>query len=358
MSVPGSSVLTDNWLLQNAAGLLARHEDPFSESAWFDVTGQETSVTSVPLGAIQVHCVAALLEQIVLCDTLHVLEGFTDTWSGKLGALDALTRSGAIRPISKPPELRTFRAPYYEVLNHHAGISRHLTELRAAYSNGRTAPLAQVLDGTVTYVGIADALGLTYCPHPVRGRFLEQTLWYPSWPSPAVAKLTSIIDSTRLKLRKSASPSIEQTSATYSLPAIALLCLSEASQQRSAADIAVELRDEPDVMALRSTLSEVTVALDDGLDDRYRSLARELDNAAREVERRLALREPDARDGPSTITICKLPVRVPSWGRAPVRQPKHTGVLMRFSNTGLRDAKRAIANGLGLRDAEVLRLFE
>ena len=262
---PGIDVLTDNWLLQNAAGLVSGDEDPSEEASWLQVLpGIGLTITDTLRGAIQVECLMSLLGQIVLNELIYLMPGWTDSWMGKSSALDGLRARDVIGQVTyDEPTKKRRRVNYLDEWCLDPPIQRAHQESLEAWARGESTVTSQIIGGTASYLAIADETKLPYAPHPVRGLFMNQTLYSASWRSDGLVKFHELVDESRVKLTRLLRPTSSVTQLTYSVSSVAMLCLLESSSSAGPLEIACQLREEREVKSLRSTLLELSLAMAD-----------------------------------------------------------------------------------------------
>lgn len=353
-SGPGISVVTDNWLLQNAAELVAGNTDPLSVAAIPKVHANELTSTETRLGTVQFRCLTSLLEQITLADSLFVLEGWTDTWTGRLAELDALFGT-VVRPLgSRDAVTMELRNEYQSMLCSHEPIRKAYNAAEEALRRNVPLPGGQVTNGTAVYLALADLKNCAYAPHPARAAFLRQTLYSSTaWPPRAATKVLERLSKARVKLLRMLRGDAEISSLEYSISPIALRCFAESSASSRPISIAAQLRSDDRVRELRACLHECAQALASD-PPRAAVLMESLEAAIADAEKRLRIEALGPTDGPSHITVFKLPLPVPDVLRR-VRTPRtHSAVMQDFIQSGTRQVREIVAEGLGIRNRVVL----
>jgi hypothetical protein len=355
-----NATITDNWLLQTSAEILERLVDPSTRAEWIEVDGAGVLRTrEITLGTMQVLCLASLLEQIVFCDTMHVMNEWSASWAGRSRQLAALLDSSIIREFDPDgTDLRDRALHYQKALCRSPLIAKAAEVAELVFQAGQGSFAGQVLNGTAPYLAQADTYGFLYCPHPVRARFLEQVLYRRPRVADPRERLNTIVNTARVKLAERLGQDQAVTTLTSRTSSIAMLCLRESSQQSSPILTALQMREADEFKRLRRTFGEMQAAIDRG-DDRgvrtYLRHVKSLEDALHEVERRLRLRHLDARDGLSEINVWKgLPIRVPDALRRPVIAPRHTTAINRLVTTAATDLGRVLEQSLGIRDPQVV----
>jgi hypothetical protein len=344
-----NSVIADNWMLQEAADLLSR-EACSTDSCTALFVDDDFKIIydrKFPKGALELASLISLLELIVISDNISVLGGnWTKGWKAKVPCLGSLVNKGMIRevrfPESSPEKLSDLY--FNEVTQHHPLSS--FREHGIDFYTGIDLK-GQVLHGSCTYMALSDALGLIYCPHPMRERVLDKTLCFPKWPTDHVNKLNEIFSTTRIKLSKSIRGQGNLSLLEYVIPPFSRLVLNEASKSSSLITTALELSSEPMVVELRSALSSMTIALKNGKVEECLALIKKFEVATLEVERRFGIRSLNEADGPSSVSVFSLPIRIPETLRAPLIKPRYTGIATRLVKCGVSSAEGKLVKLFG-----------
>jgi len=356
----GSVTLTDNWLLQNAMEMLEQTVDPSSEAEWLDIS-EDGSLLHRPIsaGAIHTMCVVSLLEQIVFCDSLHVMTEWMDAWAGESKQVDALIRNKIVSGFRFADVNTDERTENYRRTLCRSDSLRKITdEADEVFKAGSSHFVGQAFNGTAPYLAQADLTGYAYAPHPVRARILEKTLYKVSPAFSPRQKLEEIVNTSRIKLQKRIGIDSVVTSLATRMPSIALMCLSNSSPTSPPIETAIQLRDSTEFRSLRSSLHEMQKALAEDYTKTanvYLDQVHALESAVREVERRLKLRELDNGDGVAEIDVWRgVKARVPSWLRRPVFPPRHTTAVYRLVTAKSTDIRRLLDRSLGVTDPRIV----
>lgn len=340
-------IITDNWLVKDAALAISGRMNPRKPARLVSVVDGRFQETPTTRGALCVLSLVALLEQVVLCDEIGVMQRYTSTWR-RHGTFDGLLSSNVIVPLTRQPPHSAKGARYLSELLEHQGV-------REEYDRHPESWYSQIITtGVADYLALADEKERPYCPHPIRQRFLADTLWYRAWPTRAVNTLHRVVDSPRMRLYASSGGNTALASLTCMLPAVAILCLREASNQTSPISVALQLREETALKRLRLELSELEASLRIETPSQLVSCVMALEAAAAEVERSLHLRVTNDASSPRTIAVYGLPLAVPKALQRPVVRPKHTGIMSRLVATSTLDLDEILGRSIGLRDRAVI----
>ena len=357
--VRGSTTLTDNWLLQNAAELLARSGDPGAPAEWVDIA-PDGSLQRIPFcaGAVQTMCLMSLIEQVVFCDSLLVLKDWVDAWRGEAPQIDKLLNSGIVSNLDDAlVDVSERSAVYRQTICRSKRLLEESRRAEIVFKRGEPDFAGQVLNGTAPYLAYSDALMHAYTPHPIRARMLERTLYRISPYFSARQRLEELVNGTRIKLHRRIGHDAIATTLTTSLPSIALLCLQESSEDSSPIDTALEMRDSAEFRSLRSALHEMQLALageNAHGTEVYLDHVHALERAIREVERQLHLRELDEKDGIAEIDAWRgIKMKVPDFARRPLIAPRHTTAIYRLVVSGGPGAAAILEKSLCLGDPRV-----
>lgn len=357
----GSITLTDNWLLQNVAELLEQSIDPGSEAEWLDIASNGTLIhRPISAGAVHTMCLVSLLEQIVFCDSLLVMNEWIDAWAGESQQIDRLLKNDIVVGLeSSDTDLESRSRQYRHIICRSDALTNESNRAEEIFRNGESDFVGQVLNGTAPYLVHSDSLGYAYSPHPVRARILERTLYRISPFLSARQRLEEIVNNARVKLHHRIGYDSIATILATRLPSIALLCLQESSQNSPPIETALQIRESSEFGRLRSALHEMQVALaseSTNGTEVYLEHSRALEAALREVERRLRLRELDSEDGIAEINVWRgIKARVPELLRQPVITPRHTTAIYRMVLSSGPSTTRILNKAVGIGDPRIVK---
>lgn len=340
-------VITDNWLVFDVADLLAGECDPGSAVLVPLPDGPKLRIETTTSGAIALLSLSNLLELIILADEIGVARETIMSWED-YQALRPLRDSGLIMPLDITPS--------EDIWHEYLAALVEFPPLQTLLSTAGELKGPDVyVSGTAEYLALSEHFCRVYAPHPIRGRILSKTLWFQSWPSPPGATVLDSLDATRTKLLTNILGDRRVQSISYSMSSIALCCMREVavSQTSNVISVALQMREETHVVNLRGALRDAEAALRRNDLKAIMKFRRRIEVAIAEVERRLHLRRSSEDDGPSTLNVFSLPVRVPQAFRRPLWAPKHSGFLLRFIQGAAMETRDIVARSLGIRDTRV-----
>lgn len=257
-----SSVLIDNWTLQNAGELLHRRLTGESTTELdFSSDSQALHYRPISQDLVSIDCLCQLLHHIVLADELQVDEDFAESWA-EFGHLALLKARRVIRPMP----FKYLEAQWEPRRESMEDLLCFCPELRERHAQNKTAyaatqqsldpMLAQLVWGGAGMLARADYFRTLYEPHPLRQRlFLRAGVISP--PS-ALDQLSSFVEEEALKLCQRA----DRTGffVRFRLPATIVQILDSASSLSQLIPAALELRDA--YADLRLWLGKLQAALD------------------------------------------------------------------------------------------------
>lgn len=351
--------LTDNWLIQVAAEFLDGSVDPLRPATWIRNDDSKKSVVAEPttIGALQVLSLVALLEQIVMCDEINVLEGWTSAWRGKVPSLDGLQDCGFIKEIGATDgDLRTVQEQYAAQLCVKDYVRTAFMRAAEQFAAGTPAFDGQVLNGSVPYLALSDYHKLAYCPHPVRDRYLQNELYLNGWSQSVLQKYETLHQGPRVSLVKKQTNDRSVLTVASRMSSIGLFCIMNAGGRANAIKTAYTLRNDREFQNLRASLFELRQAIDSRDAAQATALSRTLELAVADASKRLRIIPLGEEDGHSTINIFDLPVKIPDWLRRPISRPKHSSISYRLLAVHCaRTLEQVLAQDYGIKSKQVVR---
>jgi hypothetical protein len=240
---PTNDLLMDNWAYQDITELFidGPSDIPIEEIR----VGEELSAIALPWPAVALESLLATLSGVALHDRFMVEEKQIGAWNEDGSPLIDLAHRSIIQPIPEPEDLPLTRSGLYQRLFVAPPLARAHQLLRAARNDPARSRghehLSSVLWGSVGYVARSAHLGVPYCAHPVRRRFLRQT---PFTTVPDALTLTvGAIDRARaerfLAIKQATSLSLDLT-----LPPILVAIINDARTRDDLVPVALQLRNE------------------------------------------------------------------------------------------------------------------
>jgi|WetSurMetagenome_2_1015567.scaffolds.fasta_scaffold25751_3 hypothetical protein len=359
-STQGTQILTDNWLLQDSAQLLERTSDPNSNMLWMELNSKgNIQFNPITKGAIQLLCLTSLIEQIIIYDSMRVMNFWNLTWEPKSSQLKVLVKEGMIHYFDNQNDnFNKQLIEYQKIINGIPALTAASQYGESSFKKGNRSYLGQIINGTLPYITQADINNYIYSPHPVRARFLNQVFYKPNDSINPQQKLNEIINTSRVKLCKRIGIDSSVTTLNSKISSFALLCLRESSQQSLPIQTALEIRNLEEFRRLRNHLFDMQTSIANNNEEsikKYLSQIELLETAINEVERKLKLRELGDRDGFSELTIWRsLKVKIPDALRRPLIMPRYTTALNRLVLTAGTDIRRVLKKSLGIANPQII----
>lgn len=295
-------LLMDNWLLQDAANVLAR--GPVDDET--TAVGRHGLIQNVPRTAVEIQSLVDLLTAIVLRDELHVEDDWTGAWAHKT-SLATLKQSGVVCPFPFRglEGLHGTTAMVVQKVCQTDYLKRIQAENERSWAEkGRPAHSHEsaVMWGGAGYLARAHLKSLTYQGHPARMSLLKETVFAKRRThEDAGAETRAWLNERRAKLLGLAYPSPERAPAPILLPAVAFEIIRECKSPDEMLGVSFQVRDR--YTPLRRWLSAFDVALQVGDPRVLREHRDVLDEAWTEAQ---GLIQPNAGTRTSMLTDCVL----------------------------------------------------
>jgi len=357
----GIQTITDNWLLQHCAELLSQSEDPLDSAHWIRHNHSDRCIDAVPVkrGVLQLQSLACLLEQIVFSDTLFVMEGWTEHWSGMSLELDALLQLGFIKDIPMDTrELQPLQAKYIDAMCHEPYLRAIHERSVELFNSGEPQFEGQVIAGTAPYLALSENRGLTYCPHPVRAKYLESELFLHRWPLQAIDEYEHLVNEVKVQMFRRRSHDREILTLLTTMPSIALFCLLNCDQNTSPIRTACQLRSDDTFKQFRSFLHEIQMNIDDGDTKAKVAKCRLLKKAVDDTAKRLGVAQQDRDNGQVSVNFLGfgLSVKAPEWLDTPLKRPLHSSTIYKLlAINEHKNLDNALRKAFGLRSKTLLQ---
>ena len=355
--------LTDNWLLQSSAELLSGNHDPLQNTAWIQNNEQTQTVEVHPIcnGALQVHSLATLIEQLIMCDEINVLSGWTAAWEGRIPALDDLFGRGIIREVKcDRPDTSELSRQYVATICEKPHVKALFDQSAKLFAEGNAVYEGQVINGSIPYLILSDQLRLAYCPHPVRSRYLQGELYLDSWGRKQLLEFEKLHEGKRVELVRRKSNNRNVLTLVSRMSSIAMYCLLNSGEQTNVLHTALQLRADREFQALRELLWEIHVACESGNNEGAKKKCRSLDRAVDDASKRLGLAAVGEESGYATFSFhgleIELPLAIPKALRLQFPRPRHSSIVYRLlAAHETSDMERALARNFGIKSKRVIQ---
>jgi hypothetical protein len=246
----GSSLIIDNWLLQDIGNCLSSGlgSDSASEVV-IDRQHNSHSVLDVPEAGVQLEALLGLLVDIVFRDSLVVDSGFVGTWSEHQTAFAPLLNSGLVRALPfqthevRLKEAKRFILDRLCVTPSLRDEQRMNEESWAARKEAANPYMSAVIWGTAGMLGRSHVFEAPYSGHPLRKRIIEQTL-LASPSRDVVSETVEWMADERLRLFETKVKDGSQRTATLVLPPVAIEIIEESKDIDQLITNAYQLRDK------------------------------------------------------------------------------------------------------------------
>lgn len=264
----GTNILADNWTYMVVANYLSGKVDPMDTMGWISASENSAEYHEVKAGTIQLDCLNSVIEQIIFTNEIHMMGGWTHFWTEDQTELNQLlsdSDNGLVKLIPKQAISESQKQPFLDsILTNDELVSRYRIGMER-FRKGEKDFWSQILNGSAEYLFYAHELGLTYSPHPVKARFLEQTAWKQKsrhqFSKSGVRSWNEIINEKRMKIWSSAMEDQTIINLSLKIPSAALFCIAESDDSYSPIDIALQVRGSADITQARDLLHHLTLAL-------------------------------------------------------------------------------------------------
>ncbi len=366
-----SSVIFDNWSIQNSVDLLTQHSNLSGTAQWvvFDkkATGFDDKVVEIKSGsvaALSFHCLCSLLENIVLYDKILVKSGWSSGYVNKINDLDDLFSSKIIEKFGKEP--KKYQECNKEYINYLSKDQRIETIIGKYTTNVKKDPvlnyMGQIIQGSIDYLSLSDSTDITYTPHPLRKIFMNDTLHNLTFPrNVASNKFKEYINNSKVRLINKVDSKSFLLHLSTKTPPIALFCILESNVQISPIEIACQLRKDESFLKLKEKLNYINSLFHENETEKYLKEVAYLETVIEYAEKKMNLKKLGENDGFSSLTFFKyFPVRVPEALRKPIFTPKHTvsiAKLIKTTNVDIRNKLQSLFRDSSTSIIEDLELF-
>lgn len=244
---PVSSLLVDNWLLQDVAnffqGRLEHQPAPYLE---IDQTASSHRYRRGWAISSQVGSVLSFVTELVLRDHLLVAQDFADAWQGNDAGLDSLVHSALVRPVRLSTDWARFKQRRGRIVSQLC-VTPSLRAVQAQIEQDFVArrpasePMhSQVVYGTAGNLARSALIGVPHLPHPLRQYLLMQTSFSGR---DAVALVQGWIQRERAALFERVMPAGLLRAGHATVAPIAVLALMESQDTSDLLRVALQLRD-------------------------------------------------------------------------------------------------------------------
>ncbi len=309
----GSSLLIDNWLLQDIGNCLTQglNEGSSSEIV-IDQLEDKHTVVDVTSAGVQLEGLLGLLADIVFRDSIVVDSGFTDAWEHNQDAFAVLFNSGLVRALpfraheNGLNDARQFALERLCVTSTLHEAQKRNEESWAAGKAQENKYMSAVIWGTAGMLGRSHVFEAPYSGHPLRKRILEQSL-LASPSRDLVSETLEWLAEERLRLFETAVKNGRQKTATITLPPVIIEIIEEAQDIHDLVPIAYQLRDK--YAKMREWMRSVQAAIESEDSTGITKYKQTLHSVAKDLSRALG----DNEKGKITFTMgfTELGVSIP-----------------------------------------------
>jgi hypothetical protein len=262
----GSSLIIDNWLLQDIGTCLSTGlgRDGASEIV-IDRQHNNHSVLDVPQAGVQLEALLGLLVDIVFRDSLVVDSDFVESWAEHQTAFAPLLNSGLVRVLpfkAHEDRLREAKRFVLDRLCVTPSLREEQRQNEESWAAGKGAAnryMSAVIWGTAGMLGRSHVYEAPYSGHPLRKRVIEQTI-LASPSRDAVSETMEWMAEERLRLFETKAKDGSQRTATLVLPPVAIEIIEESNDIAQLIPIAYQLRDK--YAKVREWMKAIQTAMD------------------------------------------------------------------------------------------------
>lgn len=262
----GSSLIIDNWLLQDIGSCLSHGLSPDSSSEITISQPADThTIRDAPSAGVQLEALLGLLVDIVFRDSLVVDSEFTDTWSEYQDTFTHLVQSGLIRALpfrahdERLRDAKRFALDRLCVTSTLREAQRRNEESWAARKGSDNAYMSTVIWGAAGMLSRSHVFDAPYSGHPLRKRVIEQTI-LASPQRDMVAETFEWMAEERLRLFETKAKHGTQKTAVLILPPVVIEIIEESKDIHDLIRVAYQLRDK--YAKMREWMKSIQMAID------------------------------------------------------------------------------------------------
>lgn len=367
--ISGTNTLTDNWLLQSVAQFLAGNIDRSKPWGWVSSDDQGVYYGQIKAGAFQINCLVNILEQILFSNNIYVMKDWVPQWYDLKTDLNLLYLDDGNSIIKEynvgDKNIQEAKERWLKDILHTEKLKEKYYDGMKLYAEGKEDFWSQVINGVAEYISLSTVHGLAYAPHSARAGFLKSTLWYTStgynYPQPGIHAFNKLINAKRLSISERRGYDSLLVNLNVQIPSGALLCIQKSSDRFSPIAIALQLRNEPEIKAVRTMLHELSSEI----------AKKEVGELSNETELVCYLED----DIDRASELLKIPKSIggnDKCGNQILRQfnyrkyvegeiihkgnvLSHSGILMDLIDTGSLQTRTILENKLRLKDHQIVK---
>lgn len=367
----GTNTLTDNWLLQSVAEFLSGSVDrsEYWRWLWSDIEGVYHG--QIKAGAFQIDCLTTILEQVLFANNIYVMKEWIPSWHAHdtdLNLLHSFGDTSIIKELSvQDQNIVETKSRWLNDILFSQQLREKFEEGMEKFSSGEQDFWSQVVNGVAEYVSLSSANKLCYAPHSARAGFLKSTLWFTkpdeAYPSRGVNKFNLMIDKERIQLSETLGYDATLTNLNTRIPSGALLCIQQSSEQISPIKIALQMRDHPEIRAVRTMLHELSEELIKkglGENSKHTELINQLEDDIRKASNLLRIPKSMGGDDKCVNQIVRQFNYEKNFGSKIIHKGNtinHSGILMDLLDTGSLQTRRILESKFNIKDHQIIRHF-
>lgn len=355
-----SSVIFDNWAIQNSVLLLTKSVNPLAKAPWLTFDDGDIGTKSASVAAVSFHCLCSFLENLVLYDKILVKSGWSSGYKNKIKELDDLLNSKVIEELEENPETSKEHKEYIEYLSKDARIESIIDWCAKTKNDYDANYIGLIINGAVAYLSMSASTGFAYTPHPLRKLFLNDKLYKLTSPrGVAINKFNELINNSRVRLKNKMDSNSFLLHLSTKIPAISLFCILESTDQVSPIKVACQLKEDKNFSKLREKLNYINTLFHANDTEKYIKEVTCLETVIKHAEKKINLRKLGENDGFSSLTFFKyLPVKIPESLRKPIFTPKHTVSIAKLIKTVNADIRNKLQNLFGSASISIIEDLE
>lgn len=245
-----SSLIIDNWLLQDVGGCLSFGlNDDVSSELVINRNEDTHSIKDVPSAGVQVEALLGLLADIVFRDSLIVDSDFTNTWEPYRELFSPLLTAGLVRDLPFRKHDNQLREPKRFALDQLCVTSTLRDAQQRNEESWRSSKRADnpymsaVIWGAAGMLSRSHVFESPYSGHPLRKRLIEQVMLSSIKPD-VVSEFQEWMMDERLRLFETRAKASTQRAAMVVLPPAVIEIIEESKNVSDLVTVAFQMRDK------------------------------------------------------------------------------------------------------------------
>lgn len=287
----GSSLIIDNWLLQDVGACIASGlNTELSSELIINRKKDSHSIREVPSAGVEIEALLSLLADVVLRDSLIFDSAFTNAWKEYQSLFVPLVDFGLMRGLPFKDFESSLKAPKKFALSQlcvTSSIQDIQSQNEESWRQGRGTAnpyMSALVWGTAGMLSRSHVFESPYSGHPLRKRLIEQAMMLNN-KHDIIAEFQGWVMNERLKLFETKNEGSTQRSAMIVLPPVVVEVIEESKDVSDLVPVALQLRDK--YMKTREWLKPVQEAVESEDAKTIAKYKKTLDIVSKDIDREI-----------------------------------------------------------------------